>query len=316
MKPSMSPQQAPSITILRRRSFLRAAAVTGLASTLARPLQVFAEKAKADALPYLDRLGLQLYTVRNQMAEDPAATLEAIAKAGYAQVELMNIDEDAVKIAAIARDNGMAVHSAFMNWKAIASPDNNDGPDVDTTIDLAQRIGLRHVVFGYIDKNSRNTLDKCRKIADRANQAGDKTREAGMRMCYHNHSFEFEKLEGKMASFDVFAKRFDPQKVDFELDVFWAKIGGRDPIQMMKRLAGRITQVHLKNLKDGVPTIYDEGKVPHDAFQEVGDGVIDMAAIMKLAKEIGVHQCHVEQDQSPAPLDSIAESIQFLKSPS
>jgi len=321
IEPAMSnlPHQAANKTntsfsgpvILRRRSLLQTAAIGGLATLLARPLH--AMKLAEGDLPYLDRIGLQLYTVRNQMADDAAATLKAVADAGYRQVELMNVDEEAVELSAIARDNGMAVHSAFMNFRAITSPDNNDGPDVEQTIDLAQRIGLRHIVFGYITKEERDTLDKCREIADRANEMGHQVRQAGMRLCYHNHSFEFEPLGGGQSSFDPFMQRFDPQKVDFELDVFWAKIGGKDPLHLMRKLAGRITQLHLKDLKDGMGTIYDEGQVPADAFQELGDGIIDMPQVIRLAEEIGVDQCHVEQDQSPAPLDSIAQSVNFLR---
>ncbi len=320
----MNETNRSSLTILKRRSLLKAAAVSALASTLAGPLKALADDkatgqaesggpTEPKALPYVDRIGLQLYTLRNQMAEDPETTLRAVAQAGYQQVELMRIDEDAIRLAAMARDNGLAVHSAFMNWKAITSPGSPGGPGVEETIELAERIGLRHIVFGYIAKDARDTLDKIRKIASNANEAGEKTRDAGMRLCYHNHSFEFKKLDGKRAAFDEFIKRFDPQKVEFELDVFWAKLGGRDPIHLMRHLAARISQVHLKNLKADVPVIYDEGQVPHDAFQEVGDGVIDMPAIMRLAKRIGVDQCHVEQDQSPAPLESIVQSIDFLK---
>ncbi|TWU63023.1 Inosose dehydratase [Crateriforma conspicua] len=306
----------PSLPVASRRSFLRnAGAAAALTAGLASPLRAWADQAaKSDGqpLPYLDRIGLQLYTLRNQMKDDPKATLQAVADAGYRQVELMNIDDDAIDLAAMARDLGLAVHSAFMNWQAVATPDQSNGPDVDRTIELAETIGLRHIVFGYIGKNARDTLDKIRGIADRANAAGEKARSAGMRLCYHNHSFEFAKLDGKTTAFDVFVKKFDPQTVEFELDVFWAKIGGHDPEALMRQLAARISQVHLKDLKKGVGTIHDEGAVPKDAFQEVGDGVLDMPAIMKLAARIGVDQCHVEQDQSPDPIASVKQSIGYL----
>ncbi|MCD0462408.1 sugar phosphate isomerase/epimerase family protein [Roseiconus lacunae] len=295
-----------------RRQWLTAAAATGLAAWLARPVHGWAAQSAA-GLPYLNRLGLQLYTVRDQMAEDPRATLRAIAAAGYKQVELMSIDEEALQLAAMAREEGLRVHSGFLNWRCIASPENNSGLNVEQSIEMAERIGLRHVVFGYIDKGSRDTADKIKAIADRSNQAAAKTRDAGMRMAYHNHSFEFGDLDGgKTNAYDIFIERFDPQLMDFELDVFWVKIGGHDPIALMKKLAGRITMVHLKDLKDGTATIHDEGNVPKDAFQECGDGTIDIPAVMQLAKEIGVLECHVEQDQSPAPLESIAESYRFL----
>jgi len=291
-----------------RRWTLKAALTTGLATVLARPLA-----ALADDLPYLDRIGLQLYTVRNQMQENADTTLSAIAEAGYRQVELMSIDSDAVKIASMARDKGLMVHSAFMDWKAIVTPGAEGVTSVDQTIELAERIGLRHVVFGYIGRDARDTADKCKRIAAAANVAAQKTRGAGMRMCYHNHSFEFGTFEGsELRPSDIFIKEFDPQLMNFELDVFWVKIGGADPIEIMKRLAGRITQIHLKDLKEGVGTIHDESKVPPDAFEELGDGVIEIGQIMKLAKEIGVQECHVEQDQSPAPLESIVQSLQYL----
>lgn len=294
---------------VNRRSLLKVSAAAGLVSVFAAP-----RFACAAALPYMDRIGLQLYTVRDQMAEDQSKTLAAISAAGYRQVELMAIDAAAIETAAIARGNGLLVHSGFMDWRTIATPDAEGVMKVSETIELAERLGLRHVVFGYIGRTERDTPDKCKQIADRANEAAAKAREAGMRMCYHNHSFEFAKFPGgEQTPFDIFVERFDPQQMDFELDVFWVKIGGQDPIAWMRRLAGRITQVHLKDLQADQPVIHDEGAVPPEAFKELGNGVIDIPQVMQLAKEIGVLQCHVEQDQSPAPLDSIAQSLQYLQ---
>ncbi len=312
MKPA-TPMICPSPIFLTRRNAIRSAAVTGLATWLARPLTLLANDSTSP-LPYLNRIGLQLYTVRNQMSADKTATLDAIATAGYRQVELMSIDDEAVQIASIAREKGMSVHSAFMDFNAITNPTGDSVTSVDRTIEIAERIGLRYVVFGYIARDQRDTADKCKRIADAANEAATKTRAAGMQMCYHNHSFEFQQFDGgSETAFDIFIERFDPKVMDFELDVFWVKLGGKDPIEMMKRLAGRISQVHLKDLRPGVGVITDEGKVPVDAFEELGDGTIDMVEVMKLAKLIGVDQCHVEQDQSPAPLESISQSIQFLR---
>jgi sugar phosphate isomerase/epimerase len=194
------------------------------------------------------------------------------------------------------------------------TPDAKDTVSVDKTIELAEQLGLRYVVFGYISKGQRETIAQCQRIADATNVAAEKASQAGLKMCYHNHSFEFAKLEGSdKTGFDVFTERFDPKLVSFELDVFWAKIGGLDPLETMRRLGTRISQVHLKDLKAETGIITDEGKVPHPAFKELGAGTIDIPAVIKLAKEIGVAQCHVEQDQSPAPIESIMQSIEFLK---
>jgi sugar phosphate isomerase/epimerase len=265
-------------------------------------------------LPFMDRIGLQLYTVRNQMAEDKRRTLELIAQAGYKQVELMSIDKGAFEIAAIARDLGMMVHSAFMDWKSIVMPSDTGVPSVDQIVEMAERLGLRHIVFGYIGQGQRETEEQCKRIADNANQAAAKARAAGIRMCYHNHSFEFAKLKGSQRTgFDLFMERFDSQVMEYELDVFWTKLGGLDPFDLMRKLGGKISQVHLKDIKAGAAVITNEGQVPVDTFKELGAGTIDMVKVVQLAQEIGVAACHVEQDQSPAPLESIVKSIEHLK---
>ncbi|MEM6980546.1 MAG: sugar phosphate isomerase/epimerase family protein [Planctomycetota bacterium] len=315
---------------INRRRAVQLLSTAALTAWLRHPLESWADESSPSKskqtkssdnvdgdLPYLDRIGLQLYTVRDQMKQDPKSTLKAIADAGYRQVELMSIDEDAIGLAGMARDAGLMVHSGFMDFNVITAPDRKDVASINQTIEWAERIGLRHIVFGYIARTQRDTADKCRAIASRTNTAAEATRKAGMRMCYHNHAFEFGTLgEGDQSTtaFDIFIERFDPQFVEFELDVFWAKIGGHDPLELMKRLAGRISQVHLKDLQEGTPVIFDEAKVPKTAFEELGDGVIPIPNVMRLAKSIGVDQCHVEQDQSPAPLQSISQSAAFLRS--
>jgi sugar phosphate isomerase/epimerase len=293
-----------------RRSLLKFAAVGGVLSVWDVP----AWAGTAD-LPYMDRIGLQLYTVRNQMAADPAGTLKAIAAAGYRQVELMSIDKAAIEIAGMARQEGLMVHSAFMDWRAIADTSGEGVTSVSETVELAERIGLRHVVFGYIGKAQRDSAEKCLAITEATNRAAEKVLAAGMRLCYHNHSFEFAPRSGGRdgTMFELFLKRFDSDLVDLELDVFWAQIGGLDPLKLLHDLKGRITQVHLKNLQAGTGLITDEGQVPTTAFKELGAGEIDIPAIMRTAQTTGVQYCHVEQDHSPAPLQSIVESLKYLR---
>jgi sugar phosphate isomerase/epimerase len=100
--------------------------------------------------------------------------------------------------------------------------------------------------------------------------------------------------------------------MQFELDIFWVKVGGVEPVDLIKKLSGRVAQVHLKDLKAGM-TLPNFGSVPNDAFKELGNGIIPMEPIMVAAKAAGVKHCHVEQDQSPDPIASIRESIAYLK---
>lgn len=263
--------------------------------------------------PYLDNIGIQLWTVRNQMEEDVPGTLQAIKDAGYAQVELMRtIGSD--DIVANARKIGLKVSSAFVDWRSIADPSAEDVPSTDDILANAKAFGLKYLVFGYIGKGFRETVAQMAANANAANAFGEKCREAGIQLCYHHHSFEFAPLEDtQKTGWDVLVERFEPNLVKFELDVFWAAIGGLDPVKELKRLKGRVAQVHLKDLMAGTGVIWDEGEVPHEVFKELGNGSLDMPRIIQTAGDTGVEQCHVEQDQSPDPLASIVISARYLR---
>ncbi len=282
--------------------------MTGLAATLARPLWALSPEFSG----YKKTMGLQLYTLRNQIKEDLPGTLQAVADAGYYQVEMMRT-LGAEAEAKAAKDVGLKVTSAMFDWRAIVTPDAEGVPSVDTIVEAAAELELDYLVIPYISKGNRETADQFKANAERANGAGEKCKAAGIQLCYHHHSFEFAPLPGGKTGWEVFVQEFDPKLVAFEIDVFWAAIGGNDPVKMIHSLKGRVAQLHLKDLKAGVGTIYDEGKVPKDAFQEVGDGVVDWNAVLTAGEETGVAQCHVEQDQSPDPVASIGQSMRYLK---
>ena len=261
---------------------------------------------------YMDTIGLQLWTVRNQLQKDEKKTLAAVADAGYQQVEFGDVDQ-AKKLMPICEDLGLKASSSFLNWKSVCDPKDKNAPSLDSILDNAKKLKLKHLVFGYIGKPYRKTADQLKRYIETSNQFGEKCTAAGIQLCYHNHSFEYAKIDGNKTGFDLMIEGFDKQHCKFELDVFWTQIGGWDPIETMNKLSGRISQVHLKDLKKGSKTCVDEGQVPHDAFQELGNGIIDMAKVLEVAEKIGVAQCHVEQDQSPDPIKSIGTSMKHLK---
>ena len=272
------------------------------------------------AHPYVDQIGVQLYTVRNQMAEDPLATLKAIKEAGYAQVEGGDPATYA-EMAPMLDDLGLASYSTFFPWPYLTGrwdlvksegmePSEKDFAGV---VETAQKFGMKYLVFGYMRKEERQTLDDYHQIAEALNKAGEQCNDAGIKLCYHNHAFEFEPIDGTVP-YDVLMNETDADKLHFELDVFWASLAGHEPIPLMEKLGERMTLLHLKNKKAGTPLIYDESTVPVDAFQELNDGVIDIQDILVLADKFGVSQCFVEQDQSPDPLQSIAQSFNYLRS--
>ena len=299
---------------MHRRDFIRTSAAAGLSIPFIAP--AFGKLAH----PYVDQIGIQLYTVRNQMAEDPQATLKAIKAAGYDQVEGGDV---AVyqQIMPMLNDLGLGSRSTFFpwpyltgRWDLVASegmkPTEKDFAGV---VESAQKLGMDYLVFGYMRKEERQTLDDYRKIAEKLNEAGEQCNAAGMKLCYHNHAFEFEPIDGTVP-YDILIDETDADKLHFELDVFWSSLAGHEPIPLMKKLGQRITLLHLKNKQPETDLIYDESKVPAEAFQELDDGVIDIEAILKLAEQLEVEQCFVEQDQSPDPIQSINQSISYLQS--
>ncbi len=295
-----------------RRDFIGATSAAALSAISLRSANSWAWAMPENDL-YLQKMGVQLYTLRNEMTKDPVKTLGAVAEAGYKQIELMDI-MDANQLMPIAKDKGLYATSAFIKWNILGEA--KPAPDVTTleqSIEQAQKHNIKYLVFGYIGKGNRETASQLKAIAERTNIAGEKCKKAGIQLCYHHHSFEFQKLEGGKTGMDIFIEDFDKELVKFEIDIFWAAIGGWDPIQTLEKLAGRVAQVHLKDLLQKTPNIFDEGKVPKEAFKEVGEGGIDMKSVLAVSKKIGVDQCHVEQDQSPDPVQSIKLSMTNLR---
>ncbi len=291
---------------MQRRTFLQTTGAS-LATLLARPLWALPSDSR-----YMKTIGLQLYTLRNQLEQDIPGTLKAVVDAGYYQVELMRV-VGGEQVFEAARDAGLKVSSAMIDWLTLVDPGKKGVPSFQETLDVAAKQHLKFLVIPYVGKGHRETADQLKTLAQRANRAGEICRKANIQLCYHHHSFEFQKLANGQTGWEVYVEEFDPRLVKFEIDVFWAAIGGMDPVKIINSLKGRVAQLHLKDLLKGTPTMYDESKVPKEAFKEVGNGIIDWPAVLAAGETAGVTQCHVEQDQSPDPIASIGQSMKNLK---
>lgn len=288
---------------MNRRRFLHSSTLALLAaSPLARALE--ADNA------YRRNIGLQLYTLRNELQKDTAGTLKAVAAAGYRQGEMFGFPNCDPMIQG-ARDAGLELHSSHFEWDSVVNPKDESYSEFKRILEKAHQIGLTHLVIPYLADQNRRNLDDFRKVAAHANEAAVLAKKAGIQLSYHNHAFEFQPREGGKTGFEIFISEFGPD-LQFEVDVFWVKVGGVEPVALLKKLSGRVSQVHLKDLKDGL-ALPAFGSVPADAFQELGDGIIPMEPILAAAKAAGVKHCHVEQDQSPDALASIRQSMAYLR---
>jgi sugar phosphate isomerase/epimerase len=291
---------------MNRRDFLAQASTA--AFTIALPTALRAALDKDNV--YRKNIGVQLYTVRKLMEKDTVGTIKAVAAAGYKQAELGGFPSQTDAQLKAARDAGLVVNSSHFEWDSLVNPTDSSYQDFRKIVDKAHAAGLKHLVVPYLVDKNRTTLDDYKQTAAHLNKGAELSKAAGIRLSYHNHAFEFQPLAGGRTGFDVFMSEFSPDMF-FELDVFWVKVGGSEPTDLLKQLSGRVAQVHLKDLKPGL-TLPEFGKVPEDAFQELGDGILSWEPILKAAQAAGVEHCHVEQDQSPDPLASIRQSINYL----
>lgn len=291
---------------MNRRTFIRTTAATSLAlGQTGNLLALEAENA------FRKNMGIQLYTLRNEIAKDPAGTLKQVAAAGYKQVEPFGFPNADPMIAG-AKDAGLEINSSHFEWDAVVNPKDAAMSDFSKILEKAHEIRLSHLVIPYLKEPNRTTLDDYKKVAAHANKAAAMAKAAGIRLSYHNHNFEFEPKEGGKRGYDIFMEEFSPD-MQFEVDVFWVKAAGLDPAELIRKLSGRVTQLHLKDLKDGLALPAFSTDLPVDAFKELGNGIIPMEPILVAAKAAGVVHCHVEQDQSPDALASIKQSMAYLR---
>jgi sugar phosphate isomerase/epimerase len=150
-------------------------------------------------------------------------------------------------------------------------------------------------------------------VAQTLNSAGERFRSAGLQLCYHNHAFEFQPMEGS-TPLQVLMQETQKDLVGLEMDVFWVSVGGQDPVQLLKQYSGRVPLIHLKDKAKGSPVQYNES-VGAAAFKEVGAGSLDFPAILRAASAAGVKHYFVEQDATPGdPLASLRQSYDYLHS--
>ena len=263
----------------------------------------------AAAIPALGRtmkpVGVQLYTVRTILPEKPAETLKALEQIGYREVEAVYNVLD--KIWPELKQTSMKPVSVHLDTPLFT----RDRDKLPAALDNVKSKGIRYAVCPYIAPQDRGGVDVMRKLADTLNTAGEMCRKSGMHLCYHNHAFEFEPAtDGTLL--DVLMKAADPKLVSLELDIMWSQVAGVDPVSVLKQYGKRVALMHVKNVAPEVSKQYHE-KVERTAFREVGNGVVNVAAVLKAAHQAGVKHYFVEQDQTPGdPLASLEQSYDYL----
>ncbi|WP_278022422.1 sugar phosphate isomerase/epimerase family protein [Flavobacterium ginsengisoli] len=258
--------------MISRRNFIL---TTGLATTavLASPSFAFYMNKK--------EIGLQLYTLREELPKDVKGTLEKVAKAGYTTVETYGFSvKDRFwgltpkELKKILDANGLKAVSGHYNLGDFLYDGNTT--ELIAAIEAAKILKSEFLTVPWVDEPFRRNIEDYKKIVARINEASNNVQKAGLKLAYHNHDFEFQKHDG-ITGFEILLKETDKDLVFFELDLYWVVHSGNDPLQLFKENPGRFKMWHVK----------DKDKNNNDLNTEVGSGTIDFKPLFAADKTIG-----------------------------
>jgi sugar phosphate isomerase/epimerase len=257
------------------------------------------------ANPYGKPIGLQLYTVRDQLEKDVPGTLKEVAAIGYKEVEIYDLyGMSPAQFTKLLKDNGLTAVSGHYLL-------NVEKTEWEKKVEEARELGLKYMVHAILDSEERKSLDDYKRHVELFNKIAEQTHKAGMQFCYHNHNFEFQKFDG-VTVYDYLFKHLDPHLVQFEMDCFWVTHAGQDPVALFKKHPGRFPLLHIKDLKAGNPPT-QEFDAKMGLFAEVGKGTIDWKRIFAAAPQGGMKHLYVEQDFCEIPpLESVKVSYEYL----
>ena len=283
-----------------RRNFLKQSAIltSGFAMT---PSDLFLTQTK---------IGLQLYTLRDDIAKDVKGVIGKVAAAGYKEVETFGLSKEqkffglSVKeFGQLLKANNLTTPSGhYMPSEMLF--ENGNGDDVKKLCDVGSTLGHKYIVIPYLEAGRRKSIDQYKALAERMNKAGEICKKANLQLAYHNHDFEFLEIDGQRG-YDVFMNETDKGLLKLELDLYWVVRAGLNPVDLFKKQPGRFPMVHIK----------DMDKVDRTKNTEIGNGSINFKKIIANAKLGGIKHYYVEHENNYAPdtIGSIQKSYAYIR---
>ncbi len=279
--------------MISRRKFLRDTALTTI-GTMAIPHFL-------NASPGGKNIGLQLYTVRDQIALDLKGTLRKISKIGYTWLEAAGYEDGKFYGLEPAEFRKMV---GKLGMRVISSHTMFTADQQKQAIKAHAELGVEYLVFPVFPLKQHKTKDDFIQAAARLNAVGEACKKAGLKFSYHNHDFEFLRLDNTRG-YDILLGSTDAGTVSFEADIYWMKYAGVDPLAYFEKYPGRFELWHVKDMKDS----------PDKGFAEVGEGIIPYGGIFAAKDSAGMKYFFVEQDQCEMdPLESVEISFRNLYS--
>jgi sugar phosphate isomerase/epimerase len=241
----------------------------------------------------LDRIGVQLYTLRDLMQVSVQQTLEQVAAVGCRSVEFAGyFNTPPRRLRRWLDDAGLTAPAAHL-------PLDDPAQDLTAILDAAAVLGHSYLVLASLSLQQRATIGGFRIAAERLNRIGELAKPYNMRAAYHNHDFEFVRIAG-MHPYTVMLEETDPDLVAMEVDVYWMVRAGEDPLAYFEKYPGRFHLCHLKDM-DGLRRI-----------TEVGSGGIDFPGILAARRTAGLRHFFIEHDDPQHPIQSVRSSYDYL----
>lgn len=271
---------------------------------------------------YADGIGFQVFAFRDALLKDAGSLFKSFAGAGIKSVEFFN-PAKLTEYVPIVKDNGMIPLSThFMpgyvtgNWTTarkmnMAPPDNYYFENV---IADCVKNGIKYMGNAILLDEDRPTLDDYKRFAEKFNKCGEQCKKAGVQLYYHNHSFEFEPMQGT-TPYEEMLKIFDKNLIKIEIDVFWITVAGLNPVAWIQKLSDRLLFLHMKDLKKGSKTKVYNFNIPEDSYVELGTGMLDYKTILTEARKAGIQYAIIDQDstQMQDKIASVRQNVEYVK---
>ena len=253
-------------------------------------------------------IGLQLYSLRDVIKKDVQGTLKEVAKIGYKSVESYSYADGMIfdipfsDFVKMTKDLGLKIASGHYSSGFNSDKTGNLRNGWEKAVSDAKEAGQEYVVIPYLDKDERKTIDDYKKICELINKGAEVAKQYGLRMAYHNHDFEFTKIEDQIP-YDVMLAELDPKLVGMELDLYWIIYAGYNPVDYFAKYPSRFELWHVKDME----------KADRELNANVGTGSIDFVALFKHKDHAGMKHFFIEQEDYPvSPMESIKISFDNL----
>ena len=258
-----------------------------------------------------NKIALQLYSVRDDVNEDLYSVLKQVKAFGYSGVEFTHgmFADHPLEIKAMCQEIGLVPLSAHVPYQALKD-------DLDATIDCCSKLGVRFVVIPYQNAELRYGTDGFQPFLEDLAAFGRALKDKGLVLQYHNHDFEFQKAPDGDYALDLMYRAIGPEYLQTQLDTCWVNVGGADPVAYLKKYAGRIPTVHLKDFAGcrsenmyaliGIDDDKKQDASGEFEFRPVGKGLQNIPQIIAAADEGGAEWYIVEQDRPSMGLTPMA----------